>query len=98
MVMVSNEEVPLRQAAEEFAVAYGVQTYPVCMDLAVPDAAKRLHEFCRERGMVVDVLVNNAGAMTKAPFLDMDASRDNADIALSLFRRGYEIQGEGVYS
>lgn len=50
VVMVSNEDVPLRQAAEEFAEAHGVRTYPVCMDLAVPEAAKRLHEYCHERG------------------------------------------------
>lgn len=75
VVMVSNEEVPLRQAAEEFAVAYGVQTYPVAMDLAVPDAAKRLHEFCRERGMVVDVLVNNAGVFRFDQVVDFPVDR-----------------------
>lgn len=75
VVMVSNEDVPLRQAAEEFAEAHGVRTYPVCMDLAVPEAAKRLHEYCHERGMVVDVLVNNAGVFRFDQVVDVPADR-----------------------
>lgn len=75
VVMVSNEDIPLREAAEEFSEVYGVRTYPVCMDLAVPDAAVRLHEFCHERGMIVDVLVNNAGVFRFDQVVDIPVDR-----------------------
>ncbi len=31
------------------------------MDLSEPDAARHLHAYCREKGIDIDVLVNNAG-------------------------------------
>ena len=75
VVMVSNEDIPLREAAEEFAAKYGTRTYPVCMNLAVPDAAVRLHEFCRERGFTVDILVNNAGVFYFEQVVDVPVDR-----------------------
>ena len=73
--MVSNEDIPLRKAAEEFAAKYGTRTYPVCMNLAVPDAAVRLHEFCRDRGFTVDILVNNAGVFYFEQVVDVPVDR-----------------------
>ncbi len=75
VVMVSNEDLPLREAAEALAAAHGVRTYAVCMDLAVADAARRLHDYCRERELVVDVLVNNAGVFRLDHVVDIPAGR-----------------------
>ena len=61
VVMVSNEEERLTQCAEEFSQTYGVQTWPLYMDLSLPDAAEHLHGFCVALGLQVEVLVNNAG-------------------------------------
>lgn len=41
-------------------------------DLALPRAAERLHQACREQGLVVDVLINNAGFGKVGPHLEID--------------------------
>ena len=61
VVMVSNEQERLAQHAVEFARMYGVQTWPLYLDLSLPDAAEHLHGFCVALGLQVEVLVNNAG-------------------------------------
>ena len=61
VVMVSNEEERLTQRAGEFSQTYEVQTWPLYMDLSLPDAAEHLHGFCVALGLQVEVLVNNAG-------------------------------------
>lgn len=59
--MVSNEEERLTQHAGELSQTYEVQTWPLYMDLSLPDAAEHLHGFCVALGLQVEVLVNNAG-------------------------------------
>lgn len=61
VVMVSNEQDRLTQRAEEFAQKYKVQTWPLCLDLSLPDAAERLHGYCVALGLQVEILINNAG-------------------------------------
>lgn len=61
VVMVSNEEERLTRCAGELSQMYEVQTWPLYMDLSLPDAAEHLHGFCVALGLQVEVLVNNAG-------------------------------------
>ncbi len=61
VVMVSNEEERLVRCAGELSQTYGVQTWPLYMDLSQADAAENLHGFCGALGLHVEVLVNNAG-------------------------------------
>ena len=61
VVMVSNEEERLTRCAGELSQTYEVQTWPLYMDLSLPDAAEHLHGFCVALGLQVEVLVNNAG-------------------------------------
>ena len=61
VVMVSNEEERLTRCAGELSRTYEVQTWPLYMDLSLPDAAEHLHGFCVAVGLQVEVLVNNDG-------------------------------------
>ncbi|WP_294141839.1 SDR family NAD(P)-dependent oxidoreductase [uncultured Sanguibacteroides sp.] len=61
LVLVSNEEERIQEVGAELAAEYGVDTYPLYMDLAVTDAAERLYAYCKERSLEIEVLVNNAG-------------------------------------
>ena len=65
VVMVSNEEERLTRCAGELSQTYEVQTWPLYMDLSLPDAAEHLHGFCVALGLQVEVLVNNAGIVDK---------------------------------
>lgn len=61
LVLVSNQPQELEAVAAEVSERYGVFVLPLCMDLARPEAAGELFDACRERGLEIEVLINNAG-------------------------------------
>lgn len=61
LVLVSNQEEQLRDAAADLTGKYGVPVEWLYMDLASPGCARELLQFCDEKGLEVDILVNNAG-------------------------------------
>ena len=76
LVMVSNRDKEIHEAATRVAGDYGVDTRPLCLDLARPTAARELLDFCD--GLDVEVLINNAGVFSFAdvsprtpPFLEL---------------------------
>lgn len=75
VVLVSNRETENRVAAERIAREYGVATLPLYLDLAQPDAAERLYAETSRRGLVVSVLVSNAGILHFGLLADMPPER-----------------------
>lgn len=61
LLIVSNERERLQEKADELRKLFGVEVVPLYMDLAVLEAPARLHDFCRQHDMQIDVLINNAG-------------------------------------
>ena len=61
LLLVSNREDDLASAAAALSEAFPVQVRTRFQDLARVDAADGLHAWCRENGIVPDVLVNDAG-------------------------------------
>lgn len=61
LVMVSNEAEAIREKAARLTEKYAVRTLPLYRDLALPGAAEELYTTCREEGLEIDVLINNAG-------------------------------------
>jgi len=61
VVIVSNREKELQETAGALSAEFPVRVIPHFQDLSAQDAAERLHAWCAEQGIVVDVLVNNAG-------------------------------------
>ncbi len=65
-----SDEEGAKDTARE-VVSHGVRAVMVQLDLGtLPEGALALEKLIQRLGRI-DVLVNNAGAMTKAPFLDM---------------------------
>ena len=65
-----SDEEGAKDTARE-VVSHGVRAEIVQLDLGnLPEGALALEKLIQRLGRI-DVLVNNAGAMTKAPFLDM---------------------------
>lgn len=56
----------------EIPEAYDEAVLNVSQDLAEPDAAQRVYEFCRERNLRVSMLVNNAGFGMHAAFAEQE--------------------------
>ena len=61
LIIVSNREEELQDAAENLRARYGVDVLPHFQDLSGWDAADQLHDFCASQGLKVDILVLNAG-------------------------------------
>ena len=61
LVLVSNRQEELDAAAETLRAQFPVNVRTRFQDLAVPDAADSLFEWCQEEGILPDVVINNAG-------------------------------------
>lgn len=71
VVVVSNREEELNKACEELSAAYPVRIIPHFQDLSIQDAAEELYDWCAEQGIIVDILINNAGMFF---FKELEAS------------------------
>ena len=61
IVLTARSEDKLKVIKKELEGEYSVSAYVFPCDLAEPDAALRIREFTDASGIIVDVLVNNAG-------------------------------------
>lgn len=61
LVLVSNQEKEIHEVAQKLHAQYGVKTVAVYQDLSTENAANELHQFCKEGGYEIEVLINNAG-------------------------------------
>lgn len=61
LLLVSNQQVELEQAAADLNAQYGVRTMSHYQDLVATTAAEDLVSFCKEQLLEVEVLINNAG-------------------------------------
>lgn len=61
LLVVSNQQEQLLQVTADLAEQYGVSVIPHFQDLAAPDAAERLFDFCNDQGYEIDTLILNAG-------------------------------------
>ena len=71
VTLVARREERLRDLAKELEV-YGVRAEVVACDVTDPDARERMAEEIAERGLDVEVLVNNAGFGSGGLFWELD--------------------------
>jgi short-subunit dehydrogenase len=70
--------------AADFTREYGVQVYPIAMDITRESAANELYQAAQDRGLRVDILVNNAGRGFRGPFVDGPLADDIEMIRLNI--------------
>lgn len=76
LIVVSNEEAIFEKGKvlkEQFPA---LDIVPRLQDLGKQDAAKELYDWCKESGLEVEVLINNAGVYHDCDYLD-DSERFN---------------------
>jgi len=83
VVLVARRETRLRSLADELD-AEGVRATPIVMDLDRAGAAMALHEDVTERGLDVDILVNNVGVGTYGPFAESDLDVERTQLRLNV--------------
>jgi len=72
LVLVSRSADKLEVLAKELHRRHGITAHVCPVDLSVPGSAKDVARFTRERGIVVDGLVNNAGVGLYGEHTDLD--------------------------
>ncbi len=70
LVLVARRQNRLSALAKELNRDYGARCVEICTDLSDIDAAEKIYEFCHNRGIDVDILINNAGFGANDIFLN----------------------------
>lgn len=70
LILVARSEDKLRDLAKELFSLHGRKCTVIASDLAQPTAAQKLFDEVAQQGLLVDVLVNNAGLLYEGPFPD----------------------------
>lgn len=84
LVLVARSEDKLRVLAAELMKQHAVQVEVLSMDLSHEGAARQLHGQCRERGLHVDLLINNAGFATHGAFEAVPLARQHEQVMLNV--------------
>ncbi|HTV65001.1 MAG TPA: SDR family oxidoreductase [Bryocella sp.] len=72
LVLVARNRGALRALGDELQARHGIEVRVSPKDLAHPASPVELHQELQEAGIVLDVLVNNAGFGGRGPFLKTD--------------------------
>lgn len=83
VVLVARREARLQDLAAALETE-GVTATPIAMDLNRATAAMDLHEAVGERGLGIDILVNNVGVGTYGPFADSDIDAERTQLRLNV--------------
>jgi len=104
LVLVGRNSGRLEAVKTELSGPRTAETVIIPCDLSEPGAAVRLHASCAEKGLVVDMLINNAGSGLFGQAIDLDPqgieSMVNLNISsltnlCSLFGRDMRARGQG---
>ena len=84
LILVARRRERLDSLAEECRSEHGVDVQVIAADLAKPRAAQALFAKVEEQGLVVDVLINNAGFGGHGKFHEADLARERRMIQLNI--------------
>ena len=84
LILVSNREEELDTAAEVLRAQFPVNVTTRFQDLAVPDAADNLFEWCQKEKVLPDIVINNAGMFFFKELQPEDLERAQAMVNLHI--------------
>jgi short-subunit dehydrogenase len=84
VVLVARSDDALRRLADELTAQHSVRAEVVRADLSDPSAVETVRQEIEQRGLTVDLLVNNAGFATHGHFESLSASRDQEQIMVNV--------------
>ena len=84
LILVARRQDRLDALAASIAQEHGVRVDVIAMDLSKTGAAKRLYTKVQEMGLVVDVLVNNAGLGAHGSFHESDLKRQTQMLQVNI--------------
>ncbi|PSQ43122.1 hypothetical protein BRD14_03480 [Halobacteriales archaeon SW_5_68_122] len=84
VVLVARRETELNALANDLEDEHGIRAHVIAQDLASVDAPHELKAATDERGVQVDVLVNNVGIGTQGAFVENDLGRELDQLQLNV--------------
>lgn len=84
VVLVARSEERLRELAEEVSRKYGVRAEVIVADLSQEQAALHIQQEVQQRGLVIDLLINNAGFGVNGYFETISSERDHQQVMVDV--------------
>lgn len=84
LILVSRTEDALNSLAREVTERHQVQAHVIPADLRRENAASQIATAVAERGLTVDLLINNAGFMTHGQFELIDSSSEQDEVMVNV--------------
>lgn len=84
LLLIARHQEELERTAKNLKNLYSVDILTLANDLRNDNAAEDIYGFCRERGIQVEILANNAGTGTYGPFLDTYVDDNEATVQLDV--------------
>jgi short-subunit dehydrogenase len=84
LVLVARREAKLQQLAQNLQEQYKIQVDVVVQDLTAPKAALAVFDAVTQKGLTVDLLINNAGFGEYGDFADLDGEHQVGMIQLNI--------------
>lgn len=84
LILVARSLDRLEALAQELRERYQVAVHVLPTDLGAPGAVERLQAEVQQRGLTVEILVNNAGFGLYGPYLVLDGAQEQAMIQLNV--------------
>ena len=85
LILVSNQKEQLEALATQLSAEYCIKAVPYYADLSRQEAAQEIYDWCKEQGLEVDVLINNAGMFFWQPLIDLPPQRVATMLNLHMF-------------
>lgn len=82
LILVSNQEEQLNQLKQKLSSQYAVMVETLYINLARSEAASEVFNFCEQKNLEVEVLVNNAGFFFFGQITDAELTKAQAKIHL----------------
>src|SRR4029453_10625020 len=84
LILVARSEAKLNALAEKLEKEHHVQTQVIVSDLSQEGSPRKLYQQCLERGLSVDILINNAGFATYGLFEQLSGPRQHDEVMLNV--------------
>ncbi len=84
LILVAPNQIELDAVAEDIRLTHDVAVQGIAADLEVFDSAQRVFDKIQERGVKIEILVNNAGHGYRGKFWEIPIERDLSMIRLNI--------------
>ena len=84
VVLVARSQERLHALATELSQRHGIRAEVIPADLSQEDAIRQIQREVQQRGLVIDLLVNNAGFATNGYFETLSPERDHEQVMVDV--------------